>query len=452
MSRPLGTLSAASLVVASMVGTGVFTTSGLLMDRLHSPVAVLLVWALGGVSAICGAVVYGELGTMMPRVGGEYVYLSRAFHPVAGFVSGWIALLAGFAAPIAAGSEAFGRYLAAAGAPISGRAAAVALIVVATGLHAWEVAWASRLQVALTAANLSAILVLTLAGGWTLLVAGPVVVEPVVMASSALAAPSSSSVGALAVGLVIVSYSYFGWGAAAYVAGELRQPQRALPRALVGGTACVTALYLALNAVFVFALPGASSPGEIAVAERAARALWGEGAARVLSLLIAGILAASVSALVMTGPRVYLAMAEDGLFLRAFSRRNARGAPSAGVLLQGVLALFFALSATFEALMIYIGFTLTLSAAATVAAAVWLRRGASWGASAERPYRTPLWPWPPVLFLATAAWMTLYAAWDRPRETAAGAATVITGALVYWLWDRRRRRPEPSPTPSGIVT
>jgi APA family basic amino acid/polyamine antiporter len=438
--RLLSAWSAGALVVGSMVGTGVFTTSGLLMQLVGSRQAVLLIWALGGLVALCGATVYAELGALMPRVGGEYVYLSRAFHPVFGFISGWIALLAGFAAPVAAGSVAFGRYLHAAGLPLPRGVAEAGLILACTLLHARDVLWAGRLQLALTALNVLLLLTLTGFGAWSLLTGASGGSSS--LADVAAAGPSPSLVG-VAVGLVIVSYSYFGWNAAAYVAGEIRDPQRTLPRVLLGGTLLVTGLYVALNAAFVHALAPAALAGKLEVAELAARALWGEGPARALSLVIAGILAASVSALVMTGPRIYLAMAEDGLFASIFARRNLRGAPSAGVVLQGVLALFFALTATFDSLMVYIGFTLTLSAGATVLAGLWLRLRQP---DLPRPYRAPLWPLPPLLYIAMCLWMTGHAALERPRETAAGAATIALGAAAYWLWQQRRGRS------GGIVT
>lgn len=437
----LSAWSAGALVVGSMVGTGVFTTSGLLLPLVGSPRMVLVIWALGGLVALCGAAVYAELGAMMPRVGGEYLYLSRAFHPMIGFITGWVALLAGFAAPVAAGSVAFGRYLQAAGLPLPPGVAEGALILACTLLHARDVVWAGRVQLALTALNLVLLLVLTAFGALALATGAGI--APASTPAPATLTTSSPAVG-VAVGLIVVSYSYFGWNAAAYVAGEIRDPQRTLPRVLVGGTLLVTVLYLALNAVFLNALAPAALAGRIEVADLAARALWGPGPARALSLVIAGILAASVSALVMTGPRIYLAMAQDGLFAAVFARRNARGAPTAGVLLQGALALFFALTATFDRLMVYIGFTLGVSAGATVLAAVWLRRRQP---ELSRPYRTPLWPLPALLYLALCLWMTGHAARERPLETAAGAATIALGALGYWLWQRRRARPDP-----GIVT
>jgi APA family basic amino acid/polyamine antiporter len=431
---------ASALVIGSMLGTGTFTTSGFLLSQVGEPWAVLLVWVVGGVVALSGAAVYAELGAMMPRVGGEYVYLSRAFHPIVGFLSGWIALLVGFSAPIAAGATAFGRYLHAAWPGASAGLAAALLVVAVTLLHARDVEGASRLQTLVTALNVLAVVGLIVLGAAALLTGGhgaaPLPAPPT---GPALPAPSF---GGVAVALVFVSYSYFGWNAAAYVTAELRRPQRDLPRALLLGCGLVTALYVALNAILLQAVPPAALAGQVEVAHLAARALFGETAARLLSVLICVVVAASVSALVMTGPRVYLAMAEDGVFFSGLARRNRRGAPTAGTLVQGGLALALTLTATFEPLLVYIGFTLSVSAAATVLAAVVLRRRE---AGATRPYRTPLWPLPAVVYFALACWMTVYGVARQPLPTLAGLATIGAGAIFFLLWRRRaRRRPDPA--------
>jgi APA family basic amino acid/polyamine antiporter len=435
---PLSAWQAGALVVGSMIGTGIFTTTGLLSATLGgSAGAVLVVWVLGGVIALCGAAVYAEMGGMFPHVGGEYVYLARGLHPAVGFVSGWLALLVGFAAPVAAGAHAFGQYLQAAwpGQLPNGFVtwAGITLIALVTAVHARDVVWAARLQVVATSITVIAMLAIVIVGG-VLLLAGLRVSPVSVAAGPSVPWPSG---GALAVALVLVSYSYFGWNAAAYVAGELTNPARALPRALLIGCGLVTGLYVAINAVYLAALPAAELAGTVEVAHVVARALLGEGAARGLSLGIAFVLAASVSALAMTGPRVYWAMAADGLFFPVFGRRNRRGAPQAGVLLQGAIALILLLSASFDALLMYVGFTLSLSAAATVATTVWLRRKRP---THPRPYRTPLWPLPPLLFFALSLWMTVHAAIERPRETAAGAVTVLAGFAIYHLWGLWRRR------------
>ncbi len=411
-----------------MVGTGVFTTSGFLLEQVGAGWAVLVVWALAGGLALAGAAVYGELGAMMPRVGGEYVYLSR-LHPALGFLGGWVSLIVGFAAPMAAGAAAFSLYLQKAWPAAPGRWSGFLLLALVTLLHGLDVRRAGRLQVWATVVNLAAIVGLIAAGVWALASgAGAMASGP----APALPAPTLSR---FAVGLVMVSYSYFGWNAAAYVAGELRDPGRTLPRVLLFGCLLVTVLYVGLNAVLLQLVPAAEAAGRLEIAHLAAERALGLPAARLLSLLIAFVMAVSVSALTMTGARVSLAMAEDGRFFRVFARRNSRGAPTAGVVLEGGLALILAITSTFETLLVYVGFTLSLSAAACVLAALLLRRREP---QAPRPYRTPGWPLVPLAYLALTLWITIESIAQRPRESAAGALTLAVGLLLYAVWRRPR--------------
>ncbi len=422
--RTIPLLHALALVVANMIGTGIFTTTGLLAEELRDPLWILGAWLLGGVLALCGADVYAELGAMMPRAGGEYVYLSRAIHPAAGFLSGWVSLIVGFSAPIAASAIAFASYVAAALPAVPRVPAAIGLIAVVTTLHMASVRWGSRVQTVFTAAKIALLVGFVIAGlavgrgtwGHFVLGGGP---------------PTSSC---LAVAEIFVSFAYSGWNGAAYIAGELKAPDKNLPRALLGGTAAVVILYVALNVVFLYALPPPAMAGEVEVGHLAAVSLFGPTAGSILSLLIAVALVSSVSAMIMAGPRVYLAMAEDGLFFRPFARRGRSGAPWASVALQGGIAIVLALSATFDQLLVYIGFTLSIFAALTVLAAFVLR---SRHPDAPRPYRACGWPVSPILFLLLSLWMVTYAIVMRPAESLAGIVTLAVGLALYY-WARRR--------------
>jgi APA family basic amino acid/polyamine antiporter len=426
--RPLTLPHALALVVSSMVGTGVFTTAGLMLSEISSGWIVLGLWVAAGVLALAGAAVYAELGAMMPRAGGEYVYLSRALHPAVGFLSGWVSLFVGFAAPMAAGALAFGRYLHALWPGVSVRGAALVLVVAVTALHAREVRRASAIQAALTGLVVAVIVAFVVAAlgrpalDWSRIGAG------------AAPAVGHGGLGAVALALVYTAYAYFGWNAAGYVAGELSEPDRTLPRALVGGTVLVTLLYVALNAVFLAAAPRAALAGQVEVGHVAARALFGQVGGTLLTALIALALGGSVSALAMTGPRVVQAMASDGAFFAALARTNARGAPTPAVLLQGGLALLGVVTAAFDRLLVYAGFTLTLSAAATVAGAFVLRRREP---DAPRPHRALAWPWSGLAFLALALFMIALAVIERPRESAAGLVTLLVGGMAWAAWRRR---------------
>ncbi|HET6147851.1 MAG TPA: amino acid permease [Polyangia bacterium] len=436
--RPLGAAHGAALVVAGMIGTGIFTTTGMLLASLGSPWLVLLIWVVAGLLALCGAAVYAELGAMMPRAGGEYVYLSRAFHPAVGFLSGWIGLLVGFAAPSAASALAFGRYLHALAPALPQKPLALGLIVVVTAAHLVDVRFGARLQTGLTGLVVLLIAVFIAGaagfghGSWAHLAAAASAGGPGAALGSA--GPPVTA-GALALGLVLVSYAYFGWNTAAYVAGEIRDPARSLPRALVAGAGLVTVLYVALNLVFLWAVPPDALAGQIEVGHVVAGALFGPRGAMLLSSLVALALAGSVSAFMMAGPRITIAMAEDGLFFRALGRAGARGAPTGAVALQGALAFVVAATATFEPILVYVGFTLTLSSGATVLAAFVLRRREP---DAPRPHRALAWPLSGLLFLASAIFMTSFAIHSRPRESAASLLTLLAGGVAYMLWRRRR--------------
>jgi APA family basic amino acid/polyamine antiporter len=424
-TRRIGMTAATAMVVANMIGFGVFTSTGFMVLGLESR-PILIDWMLGGLLALCGAAAYAELGTMMPRVGGEYVYLSRAYHPAVGFLSGWVSLFAGFSAPIAGAALTFGKYLHAIVPAVPDRGAAVALIVLATLMHMFDVTLGSRVQTAFTVLKVALVVGFIAAG---------LAVGNGDWANLETAMPDASAsvlAPAFWVSLVYVSFSYSGWNAAAYVAGELDNPGRILPRALLLGTAIVTALYLGLNLVFLYAAPASALAGKAEVGYVAAVHLFGEQAGRWLSTIIALALVSAVSAMVMAGPRVYTAMAEDGLFFRFMARRTERGAPLFSVVLQGALAVTLVLLSSVRELIEYIGFTLSLFAAMAVLGVFVLR--VRWP-DAPRPYRTLGWPVTPALFVALSLWMAVHLVRAEPGTTLrAGGITIGSGLLVYLLW------------------
>lgn len=414
--RQLGLATATALVVANMIGTGVFTTSGFLLADLHSPRVVLAAWAVGGVQAALGALCYGALARRIPESGGEYLFLSRTLHPAAGYVAGWLSLLVGFSAPLAGAAFAFGEYTKSWLPGWPPKLAGTLLILVFSAVHAWHVRRGAWLQ------NAAVVLKVALIAGFAA-VALPRLPEPGAM--PAAAAP----VGAFAVSLVWISFSYAGWNAAVYIGGEVRHPERDLPRALLLGTGIVTALYLALNYVFVFAAPAGDLAGRLEIGRLAAEALGGRAWADAITALVAVGLISSVSSLIMAGPRVYAQMAADGCVPRVFAASD--GPPRASIALQTVVALALLWSATFEALLTYIGFTLSLSTAATVAGLIKLRLR-------EGPrLPVPGWPWVPWLFLLSVLGMAAFSVGRRPLESLLGLATLAVGWVAWWGSRRR---------------
>lgn len=424
--RELGVRTAALLVVASMIGTGVFTTTGFLVRDVGSAPAVLVAWLVGGVAALCGALAYGELAAALPANGGEYALLSRVYHPALGLVAGLVSFVVGFAAPAAASAIAFGAYLRGvfpALGEVHATIASLLLLVGAGALHLFTARGGRGVQDATTALKVVLLVVFVALG----LPRGDV------SRLSESTQPFGDAIfGApFAAGLVYVAYAYTGWNAAAYVAGETRDPGRNVPRALALGTAVVTAIYLALNATFLAAAPAAALSGRLEVGEISARALFGDVGARLVSAVIAWGLVSNVGAFLFAGPRILEAIGRDVPRLSALSRRRVGGGPVASTLILLALALAMALSASFDALLLYVGVLLSLFAGLTAAGVFVLRRREP---ELPRPYRAFGHPATTLVFLALTTWMIVHATIERPTVAAWAAATLGLGlALAWWL-------------------
>jgi APA family basic amino acid/polyamine antiporter len=428
----LSFLSLTSLVIASMIGAGVFTTSGLALGDLGTPGRVLLAWLVGGGVALCGALSYGALARRMTESGGEYLFLSRVIHPLAGFLAGWVSLLAGFTGAIAFAATAFAAYalpdnLRPSWLPHDVLATVVVVGVgIVHGRHIQGGALSQNVTVCVKLGLIAVFLLYALlklpAPLWQ---GGPVIAPDT-------SAPPPFSLSAFAVTVMWISLSYSGFNAAIYVAGEAREAETTVPRAMVAGTILVTVLYLALNAVFVYAPAPEMIVQQQDVAARAAFALGGEPLALAIRVIIALALLTSVSAMVMTGPRVYARMAEDGVFPALFRMRS--GAPGAAVTLQVLLAVIVIWLAELQELLSYLGFTLSISAAATVASLFVLRRR-------EGAQRVPIpgYPFVPSLFVLSTLSFAGLAAVRRPVEPLAGVTTIALGVMLYWLTSWRRR-------------
>lgn len=452
--RQLGAISATALVVSNMVGTGIFATSGFLAGQLGSPPLVLWIWVVGAVVALCGAFCYSELGVNMPSSGGEYVYLTRAFGPTWGFMTGWVSFFAGFSAPIAAAALAFSDYLGyffpslhqerarvlagsgdwtfqAGGAQL----VACALIVLFTVVNLFGVQRMARIQNALTGLKVL-VLVAFVAIGF---VAGTGDWSHFSM--NAQRTVSTPIAGQFAISLFWIYVAYSGWNAATYVAEELRQPSRTLPWALTLGTCLVAALYLGLNMVFIYAAPLEDLKGELAVGALAASRLFGPGIAGMFSALMALSLMATVSAMVTIGPRVYYAMAKNGAFLSAAAKVHPQWhTPVAAIVAQGICAMLMTLT-PFPQLVIYIGFTLSFFAVMSVVSLLMFRRRPGWRKLAVVSAAYPL---VPAVFLLVGVWMIIQGIQLKPYVSLATVATVVTGALVYHFRLRTRENRAPA--------
>jgi APA family basic amino acid/polyamine antiporter len=446
LERRLGPVDAAAVVVSNVIGGGIFFVPILVAGLVPDARAMLLVWLAGGAFAFVGALSYAELAALRPRSGGEYVYLHEAYGPLAGFLTGWTSFVAGFSGAIAASSVALASYLGRF-IPIAGDStplfvvplplvpltvspkALVALgaIVALTLVHVRGLGPGARLQNLLAAVKVAALVAFVVLG------------FSIGHGSAARVVAEAGSVtptGLLAA-FVPVMFTYSGWNAASYIAEEIRVPGRNIPIALGLGTVAVIALYLSLNALNVFAMPLAdlaSAPGDRFI-DTVAERLFGFGPAAFVAAFTIVSIAASVSAMVLAGPRVYFAMARDGVFPRGAARVHPRfRAPVPAIVAQSVWSGILVLSGTLAELVSYTGFALVLFTAVAVAAVFILRRRHP---AAARPFTTWGYPWAPAAYVLGSAVILASELWRNRGTALAGVAVIAAGLPVYW-WMKRK--------------
>ena len=426
-SRGISLLTATGIVVSNMVGTGIFTTLGFQVGPLPSGFAILLLWLLGGLCAFCGAVAYGELAAALPRSGGEYHFLSHAYHPAVGFLAGWLSATVGFAAPVALAAMAFGQYFAGVFPELSALALSVGVVVLVTAVHLRGVGLGAVFQNVATILKVTLILVFIIAGIWSPSQSEVTFAPQAGDLDLVLSAP-------FAVSLVFVMYAYSGWNAATYIIGDIRDPARTVPRAIALGTLIVTGLYLALNATFLRAAPLESLAGQLDVGHVASAAIFGSQGGRLMAGLISLGLVASISAMTWIGPRVSMTMGEDHGLLAPLARLSARGVPVTAMLLQSAIVLVLLLSATFTQVLNTVQFSLTLCSMLAVAGVFVLRIRQP---NLPRPYRTWGYPVTPLIFLAISTWMLVFLWREHFWESLFGFGTLLVGLALFFLSDKR---------------
>jgi len=415
-------LTATAIVIADMVGIGVFTSLGFQVASITSGFALIMLWIVGGATAICGALCYAELATMLPRSSGEYNFLRRIYHPAFGFVAGFLSATVGFAAPCALAAMAFGFYFKAVvpGAP------PLLLGLVATWIvalvHLGGVRFGSAFHNAWTAFKL-ALIVAFIGLGFAVGDSQPITFMP--QAGDAAAIVSAP----FAISLVFVMYSYSGWNAATYIVGEIREPARNLPRALVAGTAVVLVLYVLLNAVMLKTTPLSDLSGVIDVAMVSGRHIFGPVGARLVGGLISFGLVASISAMMWIGPRVTMTMGEDFRVLRLFARQSKAGVPAIAILFQLVVCDLLLLTESFEEVLNFVQFSLTFCSFFAVLGVIKMRITHP---DLARPYRAWGYPITPLAFLTVTAFMMYYLLVNRPLQSLGGLALMAAGLVIYY--------------------
>ncbi|MDH4218965.1 MAG: amino acid permease [Candidatus Aminicenantes bacterium] len=436
LERKLGAFSATAIVVANMIGTGIFTTSGLLAAQLPSPGWVLLCWIFGGMIAIAGALCYAELATRMPEAGGEYVYLKKLYHPALGFLAGWTSLIVGFSAPIAAAAMGFSEYIYAGldsqllhlnstQLIFFNKGIAIAVILIFTSLHYLGLRLGSRVQNVLTILKILILVGLTSLGLIFGNGSGP---------KLSLKGVETSGVMAIGTAMMLVMFAYSGWNASAYIAGEIKRPKSTIPVSLIGGTSIVIVLYLAIN-LFIFRMvPYSDLKGVIPVVETASVQAFGEWMGKGVSLLVGVGLLSCLSAFIMIGPRVYYAMAKDRLFFPFAATVHARfRVPGQSILIQSAIAMLMVLIGSFEQLIIYIAFALNIFLWLAVVGVFLARKKKVGEESAVKVWGYPV---VPVFFLLSSLVLMVFNSVNRPLESSAAVLTVLFGIPCYFLWVR----------------
>lgn len=420
------------MVTANQIGTGVFTSIGFQVFSIQTGFSIAMLWLLGGLVALAGAFSYGELSAAMSRSGGEYHLLSEIYHPVVGFSSGWISITVGFTAPIAAASMALGaygssvilalEYISPEQKQLTALLLACSAITAVTIIHLSRDTVVSSFQVLFTTLKILLILGIIIFGFTIDTPTGISFIPSLQSAREIISAP-------FAIALVYVMYAYSGWNASVYIAGEVQNAGRNLPLSLFVGTLIVILLYVPLNNAFLYTTPIAELRGQMDAGLIAATHIFGQSGGIIMGALITAGLISTISSMVWAGPRVTQVMGEDILILKFLARKNSNGVPVVSLLVQYVITLFFIFTSTFDVVVTYIGFLLTLSSLLTVIGVFVMRYKRP---QMIRPYTTWGYPVTPLFFSVVMLWMLFFMVKEKPAITIAGCITIFAGLLIYW--------------------
>lgn len=421
MTKKLGIIAVASFVIANMIGTGVFTSLGFQLFDIHNVWVVLSLWLMGGLLAFFGALVYAELGSVMPRSGGEYNFLSRIFHPSIGFAAGWVSITVGFAAPVAATCMALGKYMEGAYGGLSPEVIAIATLLFITLIHSFSISVGGKWQTAVTI--LKVLLIITFIISGFVMTPNPQAFDQSFDWSS-LISPS------YAVSLVWVMFAYSGWNAATYIIGDIKNPKKVLAPALLISTMSVMVMYILLNAVFLYSTPVSELVGQVEIGNIAATSIFGVSGGRIMSGVIAILLVSSISSMVYVGPRVTQTMGQDVFLLRSLAKTTTKLVPINALWLQFGLSLCLILTASFEQIINFSGFTLSLC---TVFVVLGLFVNRIRDPKIERPFKTWGYPVTPLIFLLVNLWILVYMCIEKPVESLYGLIVIASGFIFYFV-------------------
>ncbi len=421
--QKIGLTTAFSIVVANMIGTGVFTSLGYQVVEISSIFALLLLWIVGGLIALSGALSYGELAAALPRSGGEYHFLSQLYHPLLGFLAGWVSLLVGFAAPTALAAMAMESYAQSFITFTYPGLFAGTMVVILSAIHSYKIRIGGQFQRIVTFLKITLI--------FFFIISGFMISQP----ESLKLIPTTADwrqvfSPAFAVSLIFVSYAFSGWNASVYITDEIKDPGTNIPLSLILGTATVTVLYFLLNFIFLYATPLNLLEGKIEIGFISATMIFGESGGKIMSLVITLLLVSTLSAMVWIGPRVTMVMGEDHYLLRFLSRKNKFQVPVVAIWFQAMITIILIVSSTFEQVLVYAGFVLNIFTLLSVVGVFILRIKKT---GLKRPYNTWGYPLTPLFFILLSLWTLIYLLLDRTMESVLGLITVFSGFLIYYL-------------------
>ena len=423
LKKKISIYTASAIVVANMIGTGVFTSVGFQLKDIQNTWSILLLWFAGGLMALFGAFAYAELGTQFKESGGDYIYLSRIFHPILGYLSAWAGLTVGFSAPVSLAAMAFTKYLSPFGLQ-NNVWLAISMIILIGLMHSYTIRHSSRFQNATTIIKIAFIICLILIG---FILPG--------RSHNALLFSNSWKNDLLgsgfAVSMVYVSFAFTGWNAAAYVVDEIRDPLRNLPRALIGSTLFVALVYILFQYVLLRNATAAQLAGKEEVTFISFQNLLGSNGGKWVSIFIAIQLIATVSSYLWVGPRVTCAMAGENKLWQPLAKKNKHGIPVAAIWLHVLISILLALSGSFEKILLYAGFVLQLMASLTVATSLFIRN------PIKGAFKSPLKPVLQIIFLAFNLWVLVYTLISRPKESLIGIGILVAGLIIYYFDENR---------------
>jgi APA family basic amino acid/polyamine antiporter len=438
LTRKLGIFPVTNIIIANMIGAGIFTTSGLLIEKLNHPILMLILWFIGGMIALCGAYCYGALGAAIPQAGGEYIFLTKLFHPMLGFLSGWVSFIVGFSAPIAASSIGFSEYfirsfpqlmeLGFINQFITKKILSVSVIILFTAIHLRRLQFGTAIQNILTILKVALMGIIIISG----FIFGKGNINHIFQADPLTF--NFAQLKTIALSLIWIMFAYSGWNAATYIGSEIKNPKKNLPFSLLIATVIVVLLYICFNLIYLYAIPSEDMKGVISIGGLAMNNLFGRSMDKFFSLFISFALFSSISAFIILGPRVYFAMARKGHFFKFAAEVNSKtNTPAKSIILQCLISVIMVVSGTFDQILTYMGFSLGIFPILAVFGLFKLRR------DRNNEIFFPGLAIIGIIYLLASIPILIFALFERPIESFIAILTVLIGIPSYFIFNKQNR-------------